>query len=105
MVEPAPTCGAARRAAPGGVGAVEAALVAGASAGVAPDGGPLETLLYLPAIGVRHRLAGGAEPAEAMLGGLADMDRYVPTAISDAARPAAPVRITPPGGCWAYRPV
>ncbi|PAX92982.1 hypothetical protein CLM82_00030, partial [Streptomyces albidoflavus] len=51
---------------------------------------------------MRHRLAGGAEPAEAMLGGLADMARYVSTAISDAARSADQVAMTASRSCVAY---
>ena len=43
---------AAQMAAQGGSAAAEAALVAAAFAGLAPDGGPLETLLFLPAIAV-----------------------------------------------------
>src|SRR5690606_3622511 len=50
---------AAQMAAQGGSAVAEATLVAAAFAGIAPDGGPLETLLFLPAIGVRHRLAAG----------------------------------------------
>ncbi|MFD7886887.1 hypothetical protein ACFV3O_00025 [Streptomyces albidoflavus] len=102
VVDAAQTYIAAQMVAQGGSAAVEAALVAGAFAGVAPDGGPLETLLYLPAIGVRRRLAGGAEPTEAMLGGLADMARYASTAISDAARSADQVAMAASRSCVAY---
>src|SRR5690606_26147765 len=74
---------AAQMAAQGGTAVAEATLVTAAFAGVAPDGGPLETLLFLPAIGVRRRLAAGMLPEEAMLGGLADMARYASTAVAD----------------------
>lgn len=82
---------AAAMAAQGGTAVPEALLVAEGFAGAAPDGGPLETLLYLPAIGVQRRLAAGAPADEAMLGGLADMARYAATAVSDTARSATQV--------------
>lgn len=81
----------AAMAAQGGRAAPEASLVPGAFAGISPDGGPLETLLFLPAIGVRRRLAAGSSPGEAMLGGLADMARYASTTIADTARSSAQV--------------
>lgn len=70
----------------GGLGLAEATLVAGAFAGYAGDGRPLETLLFLPAIGVQRRLARGLTAQEAMAGGLADMAMYAATAIADTAR-------------------
>ncbi|GAB2718155.1 hypothetical protein [Streptomyces bullii] len=93
---------AAQMAAQGGSAVAEAALVASAFAGIAPDGGPLETLLFLPAIGVRRRLAAGMPPEEAMLGGLADMARYASTAIADAARSADQVGMAAHRNCVAY---
>ncbi|MEU2316558.1 hypothetical protein ACFY7X_13765 [Streptomyces althioticus] len=93
---------AAQMAAQGGSALAEATLVAGAFAGIAPDGGPLETLLFLPAIGVRRRLAAGMSPEEAMLGGLADMARYASTAIADTARSADQVGMTANRNCVAY---
>jgi hypothetical protein len=93
---------AAQMAAQGGSALAEATLVAGAFAGIAPDGGPLETLLYLPAIGVRRRLAAGMPPQEAMLGGLADMARYASTAIADTARSADQVAMAANPSCVAY---
>ncbi|MEX3101247.1 MULTISPECIES: hypothetical protein [unclassified Streptomyces] len=93
---------AAQMAAQGGSALAEAALVAEAFAGIAPDGGPLETLLYLPAIGVRQRLAAGLTPDEAMLGGLADMARYASTAVADAARSADQVAMAANPSCVAY---
>ncbi|MEU9310871.1 hypothetical protein [Streptomyces sp. NPDC048256] len=93
---------AAQMAAQGGSAAAEAALVAAAFAGIAPDGGPLETLLFLPAIGVRRRLAAGLAPDEAMLGGLADMARYASTAVTDAARSSDQVGMAANRGCVAY---
>jgi hypothetical protein len=93
---------AAQMAAQGGTALAEATLVASAFAGIAPDGGPLETLLFLPAIGVRRRLAAGLEPHEAMLGGLADMARYASTSISDTARSADMVGMAAHPNCVAY---
>lgn len=93
---------AASMAAQGGSAAAEAALVAAAFTGIAPDGGPLETLLFLPAIGVRTRLASGATQAEAMLGGLSDMARYATTSVSDTARSSDQVAMTVHPKCVAY---
>jgi hypothetical protein len=93
---------AAQMAAQGGSALAEATLVAGMFAGIAPDGGPLETLLFLPAIGVRRRLAAGMTPEEAMIGGLADMARYASTAISDTARSADQVAMAANPNCVAY---
>lgn len=93
---------AAQMAAQGGSAVAEATLVAAAFAGIAPDGGPLETLLFLPAIGVRQRLAAGLSPEEAMLGGLADMARYASTAVADSARSADQVAMAAHPNCVAY---
>lgn len=93
---------AAQMAAQGGSALAEAALVAAAFAGIAPDGGPLETLLFLPAIGVRRRLAAGMTADEAMLGGLADMARYASTSVADTARSADQVAMTANPNCVAY---
>jgi hypothetical protein len=93
---------AAQMAAQGGSAVAEATLVAAAFAGIAPDGGPLETLLFLPAIGVRRRLAAGMPPEEAMLGGLADMARYASTAVADTARAADQVAMATSPSCVAY---
>ncbi|GAA3121762.1 hypothetical protein GCM10017687_39480 [Streptomyces echinatus] len=93
---------AAQMVAQGGSALAEATLVAAAFAGIAPDGGPLETLLYLPAIGVRRRLAIGMAPDEAMLGGLADMARYASTAVADTARAADQVSMAANRSCVAY---
>ena len=76
--------------------------MAAAFAGIAPDGGPLETLLYLPAIGVRRRLAAGMSPEDAMIGGLADMARYASTSIADTARSADQVGMAANRSCVAY---
>ncbi|MFD6360198.1 hypothetical protein ACFWFX_10125 [Streptomyces roseolus] len=80
----------------------EALLVAEAFGGIAPDGGPLETLLFLPAIGVQSRLAAGMNAEQAMIGGLADMARYAATAVADAGRSADQTGMAAQRGCVAY---
>jgi hypothetical protein len=86
----------------GGTAFPEALLIAEAFAGIAPDGGPLETLLYVPAIGVRRRIAAGMTGEEAMVGGLADMARYVATSVSDVARSSVQVGMAADRQCVAY---
>lgn len=93
---------AAQMAAQGGSALAEATLVASAFTGIAPGGGPLESLLFLPAIGVRRRLAAGLSPEEAMLGGLTDMAMYASTAIADTARSADQVGMAASPSCVAY---
>ena len=93
---------AAQMAAQGGGAVAEATLAAAAFAGIAPDGGPLETLLFLPAIGVRRRLTAGMSPEEAMVGGLADMAMYASTAIADSARSSEQVSMAANRSCVAY---
>jgi hypothetical protein len=93
---------AAQMAAQGGSAVAEAAIVAAAFTGIAPDGGPLESLLFLPAIGVRRRLAAGYTEEEAMFGGLADMAMYASTAIADTARSADQVGRATNRSCVAY---
>lgn len=80
----------------------DAALFAQAFTGIAPGGGALESLLFLPAIGVQRRIAAGLPPEEAMIGGLVDMSRYVSTAIADAARTADQVAMATTRSCVAY---
>ncbi|MCF2130121.1 hypothetical protein L1I79_27365 [Strepomyces sp. STD 3.1] len=93
---------AAQMAAQGASTLSDAALLAGAFAGIAPGGGPLESLLYLPAIGVRRRVAAGMPAEEAMIGGLVDMSMYTATAIADAARGADQVAMATTRSCVAY---
>jgi len=80
----------------------EALLIAEAFGGIAPDGGPLETLLFLPAIGVQSRLAAGMTAEQAMIGGLADMARYAATSVADAGRSADQTGMTAQRSCVAY---
>ncbi|MET9729696.1 hypothetical protein ABZZ79_03215 [Streptomyces sp. NPDC006458] len=97
---------AAQMAAQGGMSLAQSALlprlVPSALAGIAPGGGRLESLLYVPAIGVRRRLAAGLPPEEAMIGGLVDMTMYTSTAIADTARTADQVAMTSHPQCVAY---
>lgn len=93
---------AAQMVAQGGSAVAQAALIASGFAGIAPGGGSLETLLFLPAIGVRRRLAAGMPPQEAMIGGLVDMARYVSTTVADTARSAEQVGMAANSNCVAY---
>ncbi|WP_435209573.1 hypothetical protein [Streptomyces sp. bgisy034] len=93
---------AAQMAAQGASTLSDAALIARSFAGIAPGGGALESLLYLPAIGVRRRIAAGLPPEEAMIGGLVDMTMYTATAIADAARTADQVAMATTRSCVAY---
>jgi hypothetical protein len=78
----------------GGLGMAEATLAAAAFSGYAGDGRPLASLLFLPAIGVRRRLAQGMAAQDAMIGGLADMAMYAATAIADTARASEQAAMT-----------
>ncbi|RSR98026.1 hypothetical protein EF913_28260 [Streptomyces sp. WAC04189] len=93
---------AAQMAAQGASTLSDAALIARSFAGIAPGGGALESLLYLPAIGVRRRVAAGMPPEEAMIGGLVDMTMYTATAIADTARSADQVAMATTRSCVAY---
>ncbi|MEU6376806.1 hypothetical protein [Streptomyces sp. NPDC046909] len=97
---------AAQMAAQGGLSLARATLlpqlIPSAFTGFAPGGGPLESLLYVPAIGVRRRLAAGYPPEEAMIGGLVDMTMYTSTAIADAARTADQAAMAVHPQCVAY---
>jgi hypothetical protein len=61
---------------------------AGAFAGIAADGRPLESLLFQPIVRTRQALADGTRAAEAMQSGLADLLRIVSTEVADAGRGA-----------------
>ncbi|WP_328439370.1 hypothetical protein OHA71_23820 [Streptomyces sp. NBC_00444] len=93
---------AAQMVAQGASPIADAALLVQAFTGAAPGGGPLESLLFLPAIGVRRRIAAGMPPEEAMIGGLVDMTMYTSTAIADAARTADQVAMATNRSCVAY---
>jgi len=60
-------------------------------AGVAADGRPLESLLYLPVIRTKTLLRSGMTLQQAMLGGLVDLQRMVSSEVADAGRGSATV--------------
>ncbi|MFF9279520.1 hypothetical protein [Streptomyces griseosporeus] len=93
---------AAQMIAQGASPLADAAVLASAFTGLAPDGRGLESLLFLPAIGVRRRIAAGMPPDEAMIGGLLDMTMYTATAIADTARAADQVAMATTRSCVAY---
>jgi hypothetical protein len=62
-----------------------------ALSGVAADGRPLDSLLYLPVIRTKTLIKGGLSLQEAMLGGLVDLQRIVASEVADAGRGAAGV--------------
>jgi hypothetical protein len=69
-----------------------ASMVAARSfSGVAADGRPLDSLLYLPVIRTKTLIKGGLTVQQAMLGGLVDMQRMVSSEVADAGRGAAGV--------------
>lgn len=60
-------------------------------AGIASDGRPLASLLFVPALTVATRRAAGATDEEAMLAGLYQMTRIVATQVADTDRAATQV--------------
>ena len=62
-----------------------------ALSGVAADGRPLDSLLYLPIIRTKTLIKGGLTLQEAMLGGLVDLQRIVTSEVADAGRGSAGV--------------
>jgi hypothetical protein len=73
-----------------------------ALAGVASDGRPLTTLLYLPAITTYTAYATGLGAEASMLLGMNQMARMVSTQISDTSRAATSVAMTTHRKCIAY---
>ncbi|MGW1277590.1 VG15 protein [Streptomyces tsukubensis] len=71
-------------------------------AGIAADGRPLATLLYLPAIRTARALALGASPEVASLAGLNQMATMVSTTITDTARTATSVAMAAEPRCVMY---
>lgn len=74
----------------------------GALAGVASDGRPLTSLLYVPAITTYTTLAAGADPATALLAGMNQMARMVATQVADTSRAATQVAMVTHRRCIAY---
>ncbi|MFI1580023.1 hypothetical protein [Embleya sp. NPDC020630] len=76
----------------GGVPSVPVATLNPAGfAGIASDGRPLGSLLFIPAITVAQRRAAGASDEEAMAAGLIQMARIVETQIADVDRSSTQV--------------
>jgi hypothetical protein len=79
-----------------------ATLNPGALVGIASDGRPLATLLYVPAISTAQALEMGMSPASAMVHGLSQMATMVATQIADTARTATSVAMTVEPRCYGY---
>jgi hypothetical protein len=79
-----------------------ATLNAGALAGVAMDGRPLATLLYIPAITTAQALQAGMPADAALARGMAQMGTLVATTIADTARTATQVAMTAEPRCYGY---
>jgi hypothetical protein len=86
----------------GAAARMAAEVTPSALAGVASDGRPLTTLLYVPAITTYTTLAAGADPATALLAGMNQMARMVATQISDTSRAATQVAMVTHRRCIAY---
>ncbi|WP_435239565.1 hypothetical protein [Streptomyces sp. YPW6] len=81
---------------------VLAALAPEAFAGVASDGRPLTSLLYVPAITTYTAYAAGMGAEAAAVAGMNQMARMVSTQITDASRSATMVSMTTHRRCIAY---
>lgn len=77
-------------------------LVPGALAGIASDGRPLATLLYLPAMYTASALQAGMKPEGAAAYGLSRMAAMVATQIADTARVATSVAMAAEPRCVSY---
>ena len=77
-------------------------LVPGALAGIASDGRPLATLLYLPAIYTAQALQAGMTPEAASAFGLSRLAVMVATQIADTSRVATSVAMTAEPRCVSY---
>ncbi|MET8880564.1 hypothetical protein [Streptomyces rubiginosohelvolus] len=82
--------------------AAEATLNAGALAGMAMDGRPLATLLYVPAVTTAQALQAGLPADVALTRGMAQMGMLVGTTIQDTARTATQVAMTAEPKCVSY---
>lgn len=82
--------------------AQEGRLIPGRLAGIAADGRPLATLLYIPAISTAQALQAGMSAEAAMAHGLNQMATLVATTIADTARTATSVAMTAEPRCRAY---
>lgn len=77
-------------------------IVPGSLAGIASDGRPLATLLYLPAMYTATALQAGMRPEEASAYGLSRMAAMVATQVADTARTATQVAMTAEPRCISY---
>lgn len=75
-------------AAEGASGGTGSALDPGAFAGHASDGRPLDSLLYMPVITMKTRIAGGVSEVDALLAGLQQLLKMTVTQVADAGRTA-----------------
>lgn len=74
----------------------------GALAGIASDGRPLASLLYLPAITTTQALQAGLPVEVAAVRGLAQMAAMVSTQVADSARTATSVAMAADSKCISY---
>lgn len=77
-------------------------LIPGALAGIAQDGRPLASLLFLPAISTANALALGMTEESAALYGLNQMARMVATTVADTSRSATSVSMAAEPKCISY---
>lgn len=77
-------------------------LAPGALAGIAQDGRPLASLLFLPAVTTANALALGMSPEAASLYGLNQMARLVATTLADTSRAATSVSMAAEPKCVSY---
>ncbi|WP_406113960.1 hypothetical protein [Kitasatospora purpeofusca] len=86
----------------GAIAAPLAELDAGALVGIAMDGRPLASLLYMPAITTARSLAAGEPPEMAALRGVTQMAMLTSTTVADTARTATSVAMTAHPRCQGY---
>lgn len=82
--------------------AAESTLNVGALAGIAMDGRPLATLLYVPAVSTIQALQAGLPANVALTRGMAQMGMLAATTIADTARTATQVAMTTEPKCVSY---
>ncbi|MEU9560357.1 hypothetical protein [Streptomyces fumanus] len=82
--------------------AAAATLNPGSLVGLAMDGRPLATLLYVPAVTTAQALSVGLPADVALARGMAQMGTIVATTIADTARTATQVAMTAEPRCVAY---
>lgn len=75
-------------------GETGSAVVPTALAGIASDGRPLASLLYLPVVHTLEYIGAGTSPRRALAGGLFELDMMARTQVADAGRVADEVALT-----------